>query len=630
MPRGSKHHREKPSDYWNEVSKKVANTKYVRETHDDSFRYSVAPEIQPEKKFKVQFIDAMRPSLEGAAMANSNIMILEHYNIVIRKDHLMFNNQVKLITGGKTGHEPLFISYVGPGMLTAAVVGSNGSAPSASDIYVCLKELSYNHNSGILAIVPNSFEEVVNFGLGIEKARCKGILVDMVTIGDDCWESGKLRFGRRCLAGIVLAYKIAGAMAEDKKNMKDIFLRIKKLCMGTISCHMYKTAFIGTDLNAGTGLYTPEVNVCQIIKSMLDYLVDPKKYFALPIDTTSSYLLMINSYTCDRFFLYSCLKEVIQQLSYREINIVRIYAGTFVSGERGFSITLLDSENDIKLLRYTDSACSCHFWPRIDLRGVPPLVKGPTLPDQSFKLVPMGPYVEKKEFIDIPLKFACKALIASETVLNRLDATLHNFGTSILPAIQLINQRCYVETFPREYPYNLLNMIGFICQDNIANIQGTILYIFFLGAAQAFLNYSREVTVTFEMWVDAVNRGVDSVKAFTQINENDLSLLSSLSPFALTLKFFSENKSEDLEEMLEDALTITNKVLKDTLPLNAPDKMPGMPEVAGQTGLICLTAIVEGYRLINRQAEGKQRTPTISDISLDGDSSETNAETIVI
>lgn len=337
-------------------------------------------------------------------MTNSNIMILEHYNIVLRKDHLLLDNQVKLITGGKTGHEPLFISYVGPGMLTAAVVGTNHLAPSSSDIYVCLKELSYNHNSGILAIVPNSFEEVVNFGLGIEKARCKGILADMITIGDDCWESGKLKFGRRCLAGIVLAYKIAGAMAEEKKNMKDIYVRLKKLCMGSISCHISKQAFIGTDINAASGVFVSEINVCQIIKSMLDCLVDPKKYFALPIHSNATYLLMINSYTCDRLLLYACLKEVLQQLSYRDINVVRVYAGTFVSGDRGFSITLLNSENDVKLLRYTDSACSCQFWPRIDLRGVPTLVKGPDLPDQTLSLVPMGPFVENKTFIDIPLK----------------------------------------------------------------------------------------------------------------------------------------------------------------------------------------------------------------------------------
>lgn len=518
-------------------------------------------------------------------------------------------------------------------MLTAAVVGSNTSAPSSADIYVCLKELSYNHNKGILAIVPNSFEEVVNFGLGIEKARCKGILVDMITIGDDCWESGKLRFGRRCLAGIILAYKIAGAMAEEKKNMKDIFIRLKKLSMGSISCHISKTAFIGTDINAASGVFVPETNVCKIIKSMLDYLVDPKKYFALPMHSQATYILMINSYTCDRIFLYSCLKEVLQQLSFRDVNVVRVYAGTFVSGERGFSITLLDSENDVKLLRYTDSACSCLFWPRIDLRGVPAIIKGPMLPDQSPSLVPMGPFVENKQFIDIPLKFVCKALISSESVLNRLDASpLHNFGTSLLPAIEIINEKCNEEVFPREYPYNLFNKIGNICQDNIANIHGTILYIFFSGAAQAFLSYSREVNVTFSMLVEALNRGVDAVKAFTQINENDFTLLSTLSPFACSLKFLLENTSQNLEEILDDTLRITNTVFKDTFNMEAPDKLPGHPEVAGQTGLICLTAIIEGYRYVIHQVDVNQKTPTISDISSDDETtqSEDSAEIKVV
>nr|XP_024214448.1 triokinase/FMN cyclase-like isoform X2 [Halyomorpha halys]XP_024214449.1 triokinase/FMN cyclase-like isoform X2 [Halyomorpha halys] len=557
-------------------------------------------------------------------MTNSNIMILEKYKIVLRKDHLMMDDEVKLVTGGKTGHEPLFINYVGPGMLTAAVVGSSTSSPSSSDIYVCFKELSHNHNAGILAIVPNSFEEVINFGLGIEKARCKGILVDMVTIGDDCYESSKLRFGRRCLAGIVLAYKIAGAMAEDKKNMKEIFIRLKKLCMGTISCHISKMAFIGTDLNAGTGLFVAEDNVCKIIKTMLDYLVDSKKYFSLPITSKSSYLLMVNSYTCDKLFLYSCLKEILQQLSYREITIVRVYAGTFVSGERGFSVTLLDSENDIKLLRYVDCASSCHFWPRIDRRGVPLIVKGPSLPDKILKFTKMGPVVENKEFIDIPLKFACKALVTSEAVLNRLDGINHNFGTSILPAITTINKRCNEKKFPKQHPHNLLSLIGYICQDNISDIQGTIFYIFFMGAAQAFLSYSREVNVTFEMWVEALSRGVDSVKAYTQINENDLSLLTALSPFVFALKHHIEKKTRDLDHMLEDALKITNNAISETFDYEVHGKKKGMPEVAGQTGLICLTAIIEGYRIVTRQVDGKQLTPTTSDVSPDESSNGDN------
>ena len=349
------------------------------------------------------FKENVHSILEGAVMTNSNIMILEHQNIVLRKDHLMMSNKVKLITGGKTGHEPLFLSYVGPGLLTAAVVGSDISAPSAKDIYICLRELANEHHNGIIAIVPNSFEEVVNFGLGIEKARCHNILVDMVTIGDDCWESGKSRFGRRCLAGITLAFKIAGAMSEEDKNMKDIYLALRKLSMGTISCHISNSAFIGTDLNAGTGMYLPTKNICEVISKMLDYLIDPKKYFSLPVDSSCTYVLMVNSYTSERLFLYACVKEVLEQLSFREVNIVRVYAGTFVSGERGFSITLLKTDNSIKLLRYTDTACCCHFWPRIDARGVPLIVKGPSLPSGTEPLLPMGPFIRKLQFIDIPL-----------------------------------------------------------------------------------------------------------------------------------------------------------------------------------------------------------------------------------
>ncbi|XP_014284717.1 triokinase/FMN cyclase [Halyomorpha halys] len=621
--------RPRSSNYWNEVTKKFIIPEFTRSsTPAESYRYTITP--QAEKRTKVQFHDDVHSSLEGAALTNSDIMLLEHYRIVLRKDHRSLNNQVKLVSGGKTGHEPLFTSYVGPGMLTAAVVGTRTTAPTPSEIYICLKELSCNHNGGILAIVPNSSEEVFNFGLGIERARCKGVLVDMITIGDDCWESTKSRFGRTCLTGIVLAYKIAAGMVEEKQNLKEIFLRLKTLCMGSISCHISRMTYIGTNFNHDAGQLLPEYNIRKIITTMIDYLVDSKKYFALPINSQSSFILMVNSYTCDRLFVYSCLEEVIEQLSSRKIKIVRALAGTFVSGDRGLSITLLDSENDVNMLRYIEYTCCCQFWPRIDQRKAPLIVKGPRLPDQEFPLIPMGPFVEKKEFIDIPLKFVSKALVNSEKILNNLDLTYINFGTSILPAIEIINKECNNTKFPKYHPYNLLNMIGLVCQDNIANIQGSILYTFFLGAAQAFLNYSREVNVTANMWVDSLSCGVDSIKAYTQLNENDLSILSALSPFSRSLTFFTENQTEDLDHMLDDAITITNKVLMDTFSMDVPCKLYEMPEVTGQTAFICLTAIVEAYRLITSQVPGKQPTPIIPDISSDDNNSEVDPEVILL
>lgn len=541
--------------------------------------------------------DNVEAVIQGAAMMNSNLMILEGHSIVMRKDHLSIGNKVKLVTGGKIGHEPLFLSYVAPGMLTAAVVGTKHSAPSAKDVYTCFKELSDNHSAGIIAIVPNSFEEVINFGLGIERARCDNILVDMVTIGDDCWESGKTHFGRRCLAGITLAFKIAGALAESSLDMKEIYVTLRKLCMGTISCHlMNSNAFIGTDLEAGTGKFMDSNNFCKVISEMLDYLVDPKKYFSLRRTDQSSFLLMVNSYTNERLFLYACVKEILEQLQFREINVIRVYAGTFVSGERGFSITLLKN-TDERLVFLADSACGCHFWPRTTAKGVPLVVKGPRLPPGPAPLEPMGPYVSNTDFIDIPILFVCEALLSSKEVFNKIDVN-NRFGNTISPFLDVLLKKCYANELNHERPCNMFSIMSYLCQDFIGDINGTIFYIFFTGAAQAFLTYSREIPVQPHMWVESLERGVDSVKAYTQFRETDFTSLDVIAPFATTISHYLSNGDNDWVGILQDSLTVAKQLLDGTQNIDSPKKKPGQPEVSGQATLVALTAIVEGIRFV--------------------------------
>ena len=67
----------------------------------------------------------------------------------------------------------------------------------------------------MLVVVMNYTGDVLNFGMAVEKARVKGVEVDMVVVGDDVGvgrtKGGKV--GRRGIAGTCLVQKIAGALA---------------------------------------------------------------------------------------------------------------------------------------------------------------------------------------------------------------------------------------------------------------------------------------------------------------------------------------------------------------------------------------------------------------------------------
>lgn len=64
-------------------------------------------------------------------------------------------------------------------------------------------------------IVMNYTGDVLHFGMAVEKARARGVKVDMLVVGDDVGVGRARggRIGRRGIAGTVLVQKITGALA---------------------------------------------------------------------------------------------------------------------------------------------------------------------------------------------------------------------------------------------------------------------------------------------------------------------------------------------------------------------------------------------------------------------------------
>ena len=59
-----------------------------------------------------------------------------HIKVVVRADWKL--DQVAIISGGGSGHEPAHAGFVGKGMLTAAVCGEVFASPSVEAILACL------------------------------------------------------------------------------------------------------------------------------------------------------------------------------------------------------------------------------------------------------------------------------------------------------------------------------------------------------------------------------------------------------------------------------------------------------------------------------------------------------------
>jgi dihydroxyacetone kinase len=128
---------------------------------------------------------------------------------------------VGIVTGGGSGHLPLFLGYVGEGLCTAVAVGNVFSSPSSEQILAATRAAL--GGDGVLYLYGNYGGDVMNFDLAGELALDEGIETETVLGTDDVASAPPSRAAeRRGVAGLFFAYKCAGAAAEQGRALKDV------------------------------------------------------------------------------------------------------------------------------------------------------------------------------------------------------------------------------------------------------------------------------------------------------------------------------------------------------------------------------------------------------------------------
>jgi dihydroxyacetone kinase-like protein len=129
--------------------------------------------------------------------------------------------RVGIVTGGGSGHLPLFLGYVGAGLCSAVAVGNVFSSPSADDVLAATK--ASDGGAGVLYLLGNYGGDVMNFGLAADLAELDGIATETVLGHDDVLSAPPDRAAtRRGVAGLVLAYKCAGAAAQRGDSLAEV------------------------------------------------------------------------------------------------------------------------------------------------------------------------------------------------------------------------------------------------------------------------------------------------------------------------------------------------------------------------------------------------------------------------
>ncbi|WP_248323864.1 MULTISPECIES: dihydroxyacetone kinase subunit DhaK [unclassified Caballeronia] len=129
--------------------------------------------------------------------------------------------RVGIVTGGGSGHMPGFLGYVGEGLCGGVAVGNVFSSPSSEQILEATKGV--NGGAGVLYVYGNYGGDVLNFDLASDLADAEGIEVKTVVLTDDVASAPKERASdRRGVAGMVFAFKCAGAAAERGDSLEEV------------------------------------------------------------------------------------------------------------------------------------------------------------------------------------------------------------------------------------------------------------------------------------------------------------------------------------------------------------------------------------------------------------------------
>ena len=112
-------------------------------------------------------------SIDGLIKSHPDIYAMAKDNNRVSTISSKASNTVGIVTGGGSGHLPVFTGYVGKGFLDACAVGSVFASPSVEQMVSAIKNA--NNGNGVLCIIGNYGGDVMNFEMACEMVEAEGI-----------------------------------------------------------------------------------------------------------------------------------------------------------------------------------------------------------------------------------------------------------------------------------------------------------------------------------------------------------------------------------------------------------------------------------------------------------------------
>jgi dihydroxyacetone kinase-like protein len=314
-------------------------------------------------------------TLAGLTAAHAEIYARPEARVITRAGGVT-PGKVGVVTAGGSGHLPIFAGYVGRGLLDAAAVGQVFASPPAEHMLAAMRHA--NGGAGVLRLYGNYGGDVMNFDMAGEMAEMESIPSTSVVLTDDVASAPREEAEkRRGVAGMVFAFKIAGASAEEMASLETVTAiarRAADACRSigvaltpcTVPQAGQPTFLIADDeIEMGMGIHG-ERGIWRDKLRSADAIVDEMTDRLLadaPIERGARVSVLVNSLGAtpveELYIMYGRLSRRLEDAGATIVMpLVGRYATSMEMAGASMTICRLDSE----LERLLKAPCHCAFW----------------------------------------------------------------------------------------------------------------------------------------------------------------------------------------------------------------------------------------------------------------------------
>lgn len=312
--------------------------------------------------------DYVTQMLEGLYIAHPDMITYTGNDLHCLVTARPVAGKVGIATGGGSGHLPLFLGYVGKGMLDGCSVGDVFQSPSAGQMLAVTRKI--DSGAGVLYIYGNYNGDIFNFDMAAEQADFEdNIRVESVVAGEDVASAGPAAPGekntRRGVAGIIFVYKCAGAAAAQMKDLSEVkriaekaAANVRTMGVALTPCVVPRVgkpgfAIAEDEMEIGMGIHGeagirkgPLRPADEIVDEMLDAILKDLPY--VRGDEVAVLVNGLGATPLDEQYIVT--RRIHQRLEAEGISVHRYYVGEYATAMEmaGFSISLLKLDKELK------------------------------------------------------------------------------------------------------------------------------------------------------------------------------------------------------------------------------------------------------------------------------------------